>query len=276
MSVSPSDFPANADGLLAVLRTLRAPDGCPWDRKQTRQSLVKHLDGECAELIDAILRDDVPNIREELGDVLMNLLFQVVIAEEKKEFTLEEVWREIIDKMVRRHAHVFGDAHAENAEEVVGLWQQIKAAEKSGSAAPPESLMDSVKLTLCPLDRAEKLQKKTAEVNFDWQNAGDITAKIAEELDEVKSAMADGNEEHIDEELGDSLFAVVNLIRFRKRESAVNIMRRSNLKFENRFRALENAAKSNGREVSELTAQEMDELWEQIKTDCRKSYPAVK
>jgi MazG family protein len=268
MSVSPSDFPANADGLLAVLRTLRAPDGCPWDRKQTRQSLVKHLDGECAELIDAILRDDMPNIREELGDVLMNLLFQVVIAEEKNEFTLEEVWREIIDKMVRRHAHVFGDAHAENAEEVVGLWQQIKAAEKSGSAAPPESLMDSVKLTLCPLDRAEKLQKKAAEVNFDWQNAGDITAKIAEELDEVKSAMAGGNEEHIDEELGDLLFAVVNLIRFRKRESAVNIMRRSNMKFENRFRALENAAKSNGRDVSELTAQEMDELWKQIKTDC--------
>lgn len=264
MSDLHSDYTPDADGLLALLRKLRSPEGCPWDRKQTRQSLVKHLDGECAELIDAIMRDDVPNIREELGDVLMNLLFQVVVAEEKNEFTMLDVWREIVEKMIRRHAHVFGDAHASDAAEVVQLWQQIKAAEKN-SSPQSESLMDSVKLTLCPLERAEKLQKRAAEVNFDWQSDADIVAKIAEEVGEVENALASGNEDDVDEEIGDLLFAVVNLIRFRKRESAVAIMRRSNMKFENRFRALEKSAAAEGRALDQMTPEEMNILWEKIK-----------
>ena len=130
------EYPPNADSLMAILRRLRAPDGCPWDREQTRQSLVKCFDGECAELICAIDRDDVANIREELGDVLMNVLFQAVIAEEKGEFTLTDVWQEIIDKMIRRHAHVFGDAHAETSGDVAKLWQQIKDAEHAASPRP--------------------------------------------------------------------------------------------------------------------------------------------
>lgn len=264
MSDSHSDYTYDADGLLALLRKLRSPSGCPWDRKQTRQSLVKHLDGECAELIDAIMRDDVPNIREELGDVLMNLLFQVVVAEEKNEFTMQDVWREIVEKMIRRHAHVFGDAHAGDAGEVVQLWQQIKAAEKA-DAPVPESLMDSVKLTLCPLERAEKLQKKAAEVDFDWQCSADVVAKISEELEEVKSAMASGNEAHTDEEIGDLLFAVVNLIRFRQRESAVSLMRKSNMKFEKRFRALENAAAAKKMNLQDMTPEEMNRMWEKVK-----------
>lgn len=265
MSDSRSDrFSPDADGLLAILRRLRAPDGCPWDRKQTRQSLIRHLDGECAELIDAIMREDVPNIREELGDVLMNLLFQVAIAEEKGEFTLTDVWREINEKMVRRHAHVFGDAHADTAEDVTALWQKVKAAE-SGHADRPASRLDDVKPTLCPLDRAERLQKKAAEAHFDWSETSQVVDKVAEELDEVRSALASGDGEHADEELGDLLFAVVNLIRFRSRRSAVETMRRSNAKFEERFRRMETLAAAKNLVFEELTPAEMDDLWEQVK-----------
>ena len=265
MSASPSEmYPPSAEGLLAILRRLRAPDGCPWDRKQTRQSLVRHLDGECAELIDAIMREDVPNIREELGDVLMNLLFQAVVAEERGEFTLTDVWREINAKMVRRHAHVFGTAHADSADEVVGLWRKIKAEEK-GHADRPASLLDEVKLTLCPLDRAEKLQKKAAEARFDWSRTDEVTDKIAEELSEVREALASGDEEHADEEIGDLLFSVVNLIRFRRRRSAVETMRRSNRKFELRFRKLEQLAASAGKNPADLTPAELDALWREVK-----------
>ncbi|MBE6399464.1 MAG: nucleoside triphosphate pyrophosphohydrolase [Lentisphaerae bacterium] len=267
MSDSHSDlYTPDAAGLLAVLRKLRSPSGCPWDRKQTRQSLVRHLDGECAELIDAIMRDDVPNIREELGDVLMNLMFQIVVAEEKDEFTAEDVWREIVAKMIRRHAHVFGDEHAGSAEEVVALWQKIKAAEK-GKSAPPQSIMDEVKLTLCPLDRAEKMQKKAAEKNFDWQSVNGVVDKISEELDEVKAALASGDETHTDEEIGDLLFAVVNLIRFRKRHSAVEVMRRSNMKFEQRFRKLESYFNTSGKDIVAATPEELDAAWENIKQE---------
>lgn len=264
MSDSHSDYTCDADGLLALLRKLRSPEGCPWDRKQTRQTLVKHLDGECAELIDAIMREDVPNICEEIGDVLMNLLFQVVVAEEKNEFTMHDVWQQIVEKMIRRHAHVFGDAKAADAGEVMQLWQQIKAAEKNVSPQN-ESLMDGVKLTLSPLERAEKLQKKAAEVNFDWQCTGDVVAKISEELAEVKEALASGDEEYADEEIGDLLFAVVNLIRYRKRENAAAIMRKSNMKFEKRFRALESAAAAEKKVLAQMTPAEMDALWEKVK-----------
>ncbi len=263
-----SEYPPNADSLMAILRKLRAPDGCPWDREQTRQSLVRHLDGECAELIYAIDRDDVPNIREELGDVLMNLLFQVVVAEEKGEFTLEDVWQEIIDKMIRRHAHVFGSEKAADAAEVARLWQKIKASE-SGHAPASKSLMDEVKPALSVLDRAEKLQKTAAKTGFDWQNEVQVLDKIAEETAEVREALAENDDEHIDEELGDLLFAVVNLIRFRQKTHASELLRRANLKFENRFRQLEKEFAANHEDISRATPERMDQLWEKVKADAQ-------
>ena len=263
-------YPPEADSLMAVLRRLRAPDGCPWDREQTRQSLACHLDGECAELIYAIDREDVPNICEELGDVLMNLLFQVVIAEENGEFTLADVWRNIIDKMIRRHDHVFGNSRAENAAEVAALWQRVKAAEHA-DRPQQESLMDQVKLSLSVLDRAEKLQKKAAETGFDWNSAEAVIDKIAEETAEVREAMAQKDDEHIDEELGDLLFAVVNLIRFRNRSHASELLRKANLKFENRFRAMETKLAAEGKKLSDLLPDEMDSCWEAVKAESRKS-----
>lgn len=262
------EYPPNADSLMAILRRLRAPDGCPWDREQTRQSLVRHLDGECAELIYAIEKDDVPNICEELGDVLMNLLFQVTVAEERGEFTLADVWRGIIDKMIRRHAHVFGDAHAANAAEVAELWQKIKAKEHE-NAPRKSSLMDSVKPCLNLLDRAEKLQKKAAEIGFDWENAGQIVDKISEETAEVRQALAENDNGHIDEELGDLLFAVINLIRFRGKSHASELLRKANMKFENRFRAMEKAFAADGKELEGAASATFDCYWEQIKSDGR-------
>ena len=260
------NYSADADSLLRVLRRLRAPDGCPWDRKQTRTSLVRHLESECGELIDAIDHNDPPHIKEELGDVLMNLLFQVVIAEENGEFTLEEVWREIIDKMIRRHAHVFGDAHAENADDVVKLWEKIKAGERRERGEEKRSAMDSVKHSLSALTRAEKLQEKAAEVNFDWSDAGGIVAKIKEETSEVEAALSDNDDDAVDEELGDLLFAVINLIRYRKRSRSEDLLRRANGKFEQRFRIMEKEAENAGLQLADLSVEQLDALWEKAKT----------
>lgn len=260
------NYSADADSLLRVLRRLRAPDGCPWDRKQTRTSLVRHLESECGELIDAIDRNDPPHIKEELGDVLMNLLFQVVIAEENGEFTLEEVWREIIDKMIRRHAHVFGDAHAENADDVVKLWEKIKAGERRERGEEKRSAMDSVKHSLSALTRAEKLQEKAAEVNFDWSDTAGIVAKIKEETSEVEAALSDNDDDAVDEELGDLLFAVINLIRYRKRSRSEDLLRRANGKFEQRFRIMEKEAENAGLQLADLSVEQLDALWEKAKT----------
>ena len=260
------NYSADADSLLRVLRRLRAPDGCPWDRKQTRTSLVRHLESECGELIDAIDHNDPPHIKEELGDVLMNLLFQVVIAEENGEFTLEEVWREIIDKMIRRHAHVFGDAHAENADDVVKLWEKIKAGERRERGEEKRSAMDSVKHSLSALTRAEKLQEKAAEVNFDWSDTAGIVAKIKEETSEVEAALSDNDDDAVDEELGDLLFAVINLIRYRKRSRSEDLLRRANGKFEQRFRIMEKEAENAGLQLADLSVEQLDALWEKAKT----------
>ena len=259
------NYPPEAESLMRVLRRLRAPDGCPWDRKQTRSSLTRHLESECGELIDAIDRNDPPHICEELGDVLMNLLFQAVIAEENGEFTLEDVWREIIEKMIRRHAHVFGSEKAENAEDVVKLWEKIKASEKQSRGEKTESVLDGVKHSLSALTRAEKLQKKAAEVNFDWSDASGIVSKIKEEVDEVEAALLSGDDDAVDEELGDLMFAVVNLIRFRDRASSEELLRKANHKFECRFKALEKLASAAGCKVDELSPAQLDALWEQVK-----------
>ena len=227
---------------------------------------MRHLESECGELIDAIDHNDPPHIKEELGDVLMNLLFQVVIAEENGEFTLEEVWREIIDKMIRRHAHVFGDAHAENAEDVVKLWEKIKAGERQERGEEKRSAMDSVKHSLSALTRAEKLQEKAAELNFDWSDTAGIVAKIREETSEVEAALASGNDDEIDEELGDLLFAVINLIRYRKHNRSEDLLRRANGKFEQRFRIMEKEAELAGLQLADLTPEQLDALWEKAKT----------
>ena len=259
-------YSADADSLMRVLRRLRAPDGCPWDRKQTRASLVRHLESECGELIDAIDRNDPPHICEELGDVLMNLFFQVVIAEENGEFTLENVWQQIVDKMIRRHAHVFGDAHAENADDVVKIWEAVKQAERQDAGKVETSAMDKVKHSLSALTRAEKLQEKAAEFNFDWSDVSGVVGKIKEECAEVEDALLSGDDDAIDEELGDLLFSVVNLIRFRQGRRSEELLRSANFKFEQRFRSMEKDAERSGAKLQELSPEQLEQLWQKAKS----------
>ena len=260
-----NDYDPNADSLMAILRILRAPGGCPWDRAQTAESFGQCFAEEAGELLDAIDRGDSAGICEESGDVLMNVFFQILLGEEEKAFTAEDVWRTIIDKMIRRHAHIFGDRKAATPEEVKAIWQEIKNREHAGSGSRPVSVMDEVKHSLSPLNRAEKIQKKAAKCGFDWQRQEDVLAKIAEELDETRQAVAAGSAEEVDEELGDLLFSVVNLIRFRKRMSSEELLRKASLKFETRFRILEKMLRDSGRKWEECSPGELDELWRRAK-----------
>ena len=264
------NYPPEAASLMAILRRLRAPDGCPWDRKQTRQSLARHLEGECGELIDAIDRDEAQDICDELGDVLMNLLFQVVIAEEKSEFTLSDVWSGIISKMIRRHAHVFGDAVASTPEEVSALWNKIKAAERAGDDSAGSAL-DGAGHTLSPLDRAEALQEKAAACGFDWPDFSGVMAKFCEECGELREAAASGSADEFADELGDVLFSAVNLARFRKLHPG-EVMRRANLKFETRFREMERRLAAKGIAVADASAGQLDEIWNQVKQEERSDH----
>lgn len=259
------DFAPDADSLMRILRILRAPDGCPWDRAQTRHTLTKSLAGECAELIDAIDRENAADICEELGDLLMNAFFQVVIAEEKGEFDLRAVWRGINAKMIRRHAHIFGDAEAGTPEEVAALWAKIKEREHAGEVGP-RSLMDQVPHYLSALERAEALQKKAAKVGFDWPDASGAAAKVREETRELEEALGSGDEDHADEELGDLMFAAVNLARLRGR-NAEELLRSASRKFETRFRGVERRVAASKRPWEEFTPEELDEFWEEAKRD---------
>ena len=251
-----------------TLFALLGPGGCQWDKAQTHESLIKNLREESQEVIDAIENKDDENLCEELGDVLLQVVFHAAIAEEQNRFSIRDVINGINQKLIRRHPHVFGGEKAATADDVAKLWQKIKAAE-AGHRMEKKSLMDEVKPCLSVLDRAEKLQKTAAKTGFDWNNAGQVLDKIAEETAEVREAMAENDDEHIDEELGDLLFAVVNLIRFRGKTHASELLRRANLKFENRFRQLEKEFAALNEDISGATAARMDQLWEKVKADSR-------
>ena len=258
--MSGESYEPTAEGLVRLLERLRAPNGCPWDRAQTRETLGRSLAGETAELLDAIDRGDAPAICDELGDVLMNALFQAVLAAESGEFTAEDVFRTVIAKMIRRHAHIFGDEKAETPEEVTAVWRKVKAAEQAGSAVP-ESILDKVPHSLSALDRAEKLQKRAAKVGFDWSDETGILAKIEEELGELKEAMASGRAEEVDAELGDLFFAASNLARFRGGRTSEELLRGANRRFESRFRFIERELAREGIPLESAGVEKMEALW---------------
>ena len=258
-----TEFPASAEGLALLVKELRKPYGCPWDRKQTIESLRSSLTGECAEVIEAVDLADRANLKEELGDLLMNIVFMAVIAEEENSFTWQDVCADVIEKMVRRHEHVFGSKTAENVEDVLNIWQAAKAAEKGFAAA--DSIYSKKILALSALDRATEIQKKAAKVNFDWHDAAGVVEKIREETDELTEAFASGNDEAIDEELGDLLFASVNLARFRKRASADELLRNACRKFVDRFQAMEKMLAAEGKSAADCTAEELEVYYKAAK-----------
>ena len=220
------------DELRNVMRRLRAPDGCPWDRVQTHATLLECLMGEAAEFMDAVDASDDANMREELGDLLMQIVLHSVIAEERGAFTFEDVARDITQKMIRRHEHVFGNAKAETAADVVKLWEKVKLKEPEHVH---KSVLDGIPNHCPALFQAEKMQKKAAKAGFDWDDSLEILDKVEEELSELREACASGDEAHIDEETGDLIFAAANIARFRKR-SPEELLARANGKFARRFR----------------------------------------
>ena len=253
--------------LVEVMKELRGPDGCPWDKAQTFESLRPCIIEECAELVDSISDSDTEGIKEELGDVLMNVVLHAQIADEQGLFNLHDVAEGICEKMIRRHPHVFGDKLVDSIDAVSEVWEEIKSQEKPDRF---ESVIDGVPRSLPPLIKAIQVQKKAAKVGFEWGKQEEVLDKIEEELDEVRDAIEHGDEAHIDEEIGDLLFAVACLTRFRKGKTADVLLNEATKKFTNRFKYMESHLREDHSSFSDMTQIEMKKLWAEAKKGLEK------
>lgn len=271
------------DQLRLTIARLRAPGGCPWDREQTSASLSPSLIEEAYEVADAIGRGHPSDLEEELGDLLINILMQAEIASESDSFTLESIASVASEKLIRRHPHVFGDSTAGTSEAVLIQWEEIKRAERAAKIAKgdasseplEESLLDGVARAFPALVRAQKIQKKAAKAGFDWERAEDVIDKVREEIAEIEAEMAAGRaaettsgdlpgaKDRLTEEVGDLLFAVVNLSRALGLD-AESALRSATEKFEKRFRSMEREV-SPGKKFPDLSMEEMNSLWELAK-----------
>ncbi len=260
------------DELIAVMNRLRAPGGCPWDAEQTYQSLSQYLLEEAYETFDAIQEadqtGDTANLREELGDLLLQVVFHSTIGAERGDFTIDDVAAGVTQKLILRHPHVFGDANFARAEDVLDNWDKLKADERKASGKVEkvrDSILDEVPVHFPALLEGLKLTKKAAKVGFDWENANQIFAKLDEETAELKSAIESGEKANIDEEIGDLLFVVMNLARHLdvEPETALN---KTNRKFRQRFKFIEDELKRTGKSIEEADLKEMDDLWNEAKS----------
>lgn len=248
--------------LLAIMERLRSEDGCPWDKEQTHQSLKSDTIEEAYELVEAINNNDDKNMQEELGDLLLHIAFHIQIAKEENRFDEDDVLYGIIEKMIRRHPHVFGNQHAKNSDEVLVQWDEIKKIEKEHTTTT--DVMRSVAKALPALTRASKIQKKAAKVGFDFEDEIQMLEKLDEEVQEMKEAVQKKNIACIEDEIGDLLFQIVNLSRFFGL-NAENTLTNATEKFINRFEGIEELAINQQREMATLSLNEMNELWEVVK-----------
>ena len=244
--------------LVETLRILRSPDGCEWDRSQTAESLVPYLLEETYELIEAIELDDISLLKEELGDLLLHILFQSELAFEQDKFSINDVIKNITEKLVKRHPNVFAKNDKEFQEKT---WEQLKQKEKKRNR-----YLDGVPKTLPALNRARRIQEKASAVGFDWEDVNPVWGKIYEELDELKEACKNNNQNSIKEELGDLIFSLVNLGRFLD-VCSEQALKSTITKFENRFSKIELMLKARGVSLEDATLEEMDELWEDVKNN---------
>jgi MazG family protein len=247
--------------LRAIMHRLRAPGGCPWDAEQTHESIISNLIEEAYECVDAIRSGDITHMREEFGDLLLQVVFHAELASERGDFTFDDVAAAISDKLVHRHPHVYGESTVGDTEGVLAQWDAIKRAEKGDEHRP---YLHGVGKGLPALIRAAKLQKKAAKVGFDWPDETGVLAKLREEIDELQAEIDAGNEAAFAEELGDVFFSLVNLARFRKLDPEV-IMAQANRKFENRFAEMEQSLRGQGIALSDATLEQMESHWQQMK-----------
>jgi nucleoside triphosphate diphosphatase len=259
--------------LVAIQARLRAPEGCPWDREQTHQTLRTYLLEEAYEVLEALDAGNDKKFAEEMGDVLLQIVFHSQIAREEGRFSVADVIREIHDKMIRRHPHVFGETRARNSAEVLRNWEQIKAEERrsnkeerkrGGSEAEAASLLDGVSRALPATLEGFQLTRKAARIGFDWNDADGVIAKMQEETTELEAARKAKNQKKIEEETGDLLFAAVNLARFLHVDPEI-ALKKANAKFSRRFRTMESQARESGREFKDLPREEMEALWDATK-----------
>ena len=261
--------------LVELQARLRAPKGCPWDVEQTHLSLRTYLIEEAYEVLEALESGDDGKFAEELGDLLLQVVFHAQIATEEGRFTAADVVREIHQKMVRRHPHVFGEKTARNAAEVLKNWEQIKAEERrakgaeqgSGGDAPDKeaaSLLDGIPRTLPAVMQGFQLTRRASRIGFDWENVEGVIEKLQEELGELGKARHANSDRQVEEETGDVLFAAVNLARFLKVDPEI-ALKRTNAKFSRRFRAMERTAAASGRRLADVPREEMEALWDQAK-----------
>lgn len=248
--------------LLDVMRQLRAPGGCPWDREQTLHSLKPCLLEEAYELLDAMDRSDLALHREELGDVLLQVVFQCAIREEEGLFSFNDVAAALADKLIRRHPHVFGALTVSSTHDVLTNWEAIKQTEKADTKN--RSALDGVPPALPALLKAQRVQAKASRVGFDWEDASGAIEKIEEELHELRKAVAEGETTAVEEEAGDLLFSVVNYCRF-LHVDAESALSASTEKFSRRFREVERLARERGLEMKACTLAELDALWDEVK-----------
>ena len=244
-----------------IVAHLRAPDGCPWDREQTHQSLRTHLLEETYEALSAIDADDISGMQEEFGDLLLQIVLHAQIANEDGEFTINSIINGIHDKIVRRHPHVFGEAQLDGVKGVLQNWEKLKEAERKDNGKKEKGLLDGVPLALPALTQAQEYQDRAARVGFDWPVVDGVLDKVVEEIQEIKETM---NQVELTEEIGDLFFVLVNLARWKKID-AESALRETNLKFKRRFAYVERGAKQQERALSDMSLEEMDVLWEKAK-----------
>lgn len=266
-----SDARDSLDALVETIWRLRQPDGCPWDRKQTHASIAKNMVEEAYEAVDCIEADDAEHLCEELGDVLMQVLLHAQIAADAGEFTIDDVARGLNEKLIRRHPHVFGEHDAaSDADEVLGIWDAVKLAEKAGRDAKaaqanerPAGLLDSVPRALPALMEAQKVSRKAAAVGFEWDTVDDVWDQVASEREEFEREAPGSDERGL--EFGDMLFALVNVAR-KEGIDAESALRASTAKFRRRWEAVENLAREGDASVEDLSTEELNRLWNQVKT----------
>lgn len=260
-------FAAFADTIAA----LRAPDGCPWDCEQTHDSIAHNMIEEAYEAVDAIEKRDLKHLREELGDVLLQVVLQSQIAADAGEFDVADVCQDVNEKMIRRHPHVFGSAHASSANEVLDIWDKVKTGERNAAneglldkEAKPEGLLDSLPVSFPALMQASKISRKAVSAGFEWDTVDDVWAKVEEEIAEFKQACAEGDPASKELEFGDVLFTLVNVARKEKIDPET-ALRATCRKFRDRWAFMEGAAWALGKHIEDLSMDELQELWDQAK-----------
>lgn len=249
------------DTLITIMRKLRAPGGCPWDAEQTHESLKRYLLEEAYEVIEAIDSGSDDLLKEELGDLLLQPVFHAAIAEERGSFTIDDVMTTLTDKLIRRHPHVFGDQQISDSQAQIVNWEKIKKQEKGDER---RSALSGVPPHLPALMKAHKISEKASRVGFDWEHVDQVMAKVLEELHEFEEAMTQGNQERMEAELGDLLFALANLGRFLSLDPE-EALRKTITRFQHRFSHIEQRLNEQGRQLQDADLDEMETLWQEAK-----------